>query len=317
MATLHLRKFNPRTLPFSYNDDNSKAPTIVIIGRRATGKTYLIKDLLSNFQTIPVATVVTGADRATYSQFIPSVFIYNTYDQEITKRVLLRQEKCLEQAKPDQDSRTMVVFDDCFLNNKWSKDKHMRNLFLNARHMKAMPIFSMQYPLDLPPMFRTNIDYTFIFGETEKTCLNKIYQIYGSIFPSFIAFCAVLEQVSENHGCLVIHNSSQSHKLEDIVFWYQVTETHPNLKLCDNKFWELSKILETLPIKGTVLSLGEWTNTTVIEPDQPDETNNILVEPGNDTPMADIELDRNPAPIATESVTDEQILELDTNVGLR
>jgi GTP-binding protein EngB required for normal cell division len=41
---LSLRKFNPRDIPFDPN--KSQGPTIVLVGRRGTGKSELIKDIL-------------------------------------------------------------------------------------------------------------------------------------------------------------------------------------------------------------------------------------------------------------------------------
>lgn len=54
--TLQLKKFDMRTITFRPNE--SKGPVIVLIGRRDTGKTFLVKDLLYFHQDIPIGTVI-------------------------------------------------------------------------------------------------------------------------------------------------------------------------------------------------------------------------------------------------------------------
>ena len=36
------------------------------------------------------------------------------------------------------DPRAFVILDDCLYDNKWTKDKMMRLLFMNGRHWKIM-----------------------------------------------------------------------------------------------------------------------------------------------------------------------------------
>jgi predicted AAA+ superfamily ATPase len=49
--TLELKKFNMREITFKPNEN--KGPVIVLIGRRDTGKSFLVRDLLFYHQDIP------------------------------------------------------------------------------------------------------------------------------------------------------------------------------------------------------------------------------------------------------------------------
>ena len=77
------------------------------------------------------------------------------------------------------DPRAFLIMDDCLHDNKWTKDKMMRLLFMNGRHWKIMTVITMQYPLGIPPVLRTNIDYVFILQAFRaSSCTNKTYYIH-------------------------------------------------------------------------------------------------------------------------------------------
>ena len=82
------------------------------------------------------------------------------------------------------------------------------------------PIFSIPYSLSIPPNFRSQIDFIFIFGDNNIYNREKMYKQYGGMFSTFEIFCQVMDDLEDNN-CLVINNNSTSNKLEDIVFLYK------------------------------------------------------------------------------------------------
>ena len=48
--TLELKKFEMKSI--SFKPDENKGPVIVLIGRRDTGKSYLVRDILYYHQTL-------------------------------------------------------------------------------------------------------------------------------------------------------------------------------------------------------------------------------------------------------------------------
>ena len=110
------------------------------------------------------------------------------------------------------------------------------------RHWKVLLIITMQYPLGIPPALRTNVDFVFILRETVHNNRKRIYENYASMFPTYEAFCSVLDSCTENYECLVIDNNSKSNRLQDQIFWYRA-ETHGEFKLGSKEFWDLSKDL--------------------------------------------------------------------------
>ena len=246
--TLQLKKFDMKSI--SFRPDETKGPVIVLIGRRDTGKSFLVRDLLFYHQDIPIGTVISGTEAGNgfYSSHIPKLFIHDEYNILIIENILKRQKTVLKQIKKDMevykkstiDPRAFVILDDCLFDDRWTRDKMMRLLFMNGRHWKIMLIITMQYPLGIPPTLRTNIDYVFILREPYIANRRRIYENYAGMFPTFESFCQVMDQCTENFECLVINNNVKSNKLQDQIFWYKA-ESHKDFKLGSREFWEISR----------------------------------------------------------------------------
>ena len=246
--TLELKKFDMKSISFKPNEN--KGPVVVLIGKRDTGKSFLVRDLLFYQQEIPIGTVISGTEEGNgfYGKMVPKLFIHNEYNTAIIENILKRQRTVLKQVKVEMeaykrsniDPRAFVILDDCLYDNTWARDKMMRLLFMNGRHWKIMLVITMQYPLGIPPTLRTNIDYVFILRENYIANRKRIYENYAGMFPTFESFCQVMDQCTENYECLVINNNSKSNKLHDQVFWYKA-DNHNDFRLGSKEFWELSK----------------------------------------------------------------------------
>ena len=251
--SLELKKFDMRKIKFSANDSNG--PVIVLIGRRDTGKSFLVRDLLYYHQKIPIGTVISGTEAGNgfYSNHVPKLFIHDEYNSVIVENILKRQKAIIKQMTKEKkaynkttvgDPRTFCILDDCLYDSSWTKDKMMRLLFMNGRHWKIMLVITMQYPLGIPPNLRTNIDYVFILREPYIANRKRIWENYAGMFPNFESFAQVMDQCTENYECLVIDNNSKSNKLQDQIFWYKA-EPHGDFKLGSKEFWEASKDLDS------------------------------------------------------------------------
>lgn len=248
--TLELRKFDMKKITFKPNEN--KGPVIVMIGKRDTGKSFLVKDLLYYHRDVPIGTVISGTEAGNgfYSALVPKLFIHEEYSSVLIENVLRRQKTVLKQMKREMemykkctiDPRTFIILDDCLFDSTWTRDKLMRGIFMNGRHWKIMMIITMQTPLGIPPNLRTNIDYVFILRETFANNRKKIYENYASVFPTFESFCDVMNQCTNNYECLVIDNNTKSNELTDQVYWYKANP-HEEFRLGSKEFWELSKNL--------------------------------------------------------------------------
>ena len=220
---------------------------VVLIGKRETGKSYLVKDLLYHHQDQPAGTVISGTEGANsfYATMMPSCFIHGEYRESIIANYLNRQKKITKAWKKQMDTtgdssvdpRGFLILDDCLYDPTWVKSKDVRSLFMNGRHYKSMFIITMQYALGIPPNLRTNIDYVFLLRENIVRNRKQLYEQYAGMFPSFEVFCQVMDQCTENYECLVIHNNAKSNKLQDQVFWYKASP-HDDFHIGHPSFWK-------------------------------------------------------------------------------
>jgi hypothetical protein len=101
--TLELKKFDMKRIVFS--KDENKGPVIVLIGRRDTGKSFLVRDLLYHQRDVPIGTVISGTEGANqfYSNHVPPVLIHSKFETNIISNILLRQKQVLKQVKTQMD----------------------------------------------------------------------------------------------------------------------------------------------------------------------------------------------------------------------
>ncbi len=246
-VNLRLSKFNMAMIP----DDC----VVLFIGRRGTGKSWLIKDLLWYKQKFPIGTVISGTEGANafYSSIVPSLFIHEEFNSTIISNVLKRQDALIKQMRKEKelrgssaiDHRSFICMDDCLYDNKWIGDKYVRSLFMNGRHYGLLYILAIQYVMGIPPVLRGQVDYVFILRENQVSARKRIFEQFAGIFPTFELFCQIMDQCTENYECLVIHNGSKTNRLEDCVFWYKAAP-HPDFKIGSRDHWLKSAEVERL-----------------------------------------------------------------------
>jgi hypothetical protein len=230
--------------------DSRKSPMIVIIGKKDTGKSFLVRDILFNTQDCyPIGTVISGTEVANefFQHMVPSKFIHDKYSPEIVTKVIQRQ-LSLKQARnkskvggqSNVDPRAFLILDDCLYDSSWIKEESTRYVFMNGRHVDLSTMITMQYPLGITPNLRTNVDFVFIMRENILGNRRRIYENYAGMFPTFEMFCQFMDQCTENFECLVICNNVPSNKLEDQVFWYKASD-HPPFRLCAPQLWADNK----------------------------------------------------------------------------
>ncbi len=222
---------------------------VIFIGRRRTGKSTLVRDLLFHHQDMPLGTVISGTEESNsfYGKMIPPLFIHGEYSPIILANFVKRQKMIMARIQKDLqgggrsrlDARSFMILDDCMYDDSWTRDVNIRYLFMNGRWLKVFFIITMQYPLGIQPALRTNVDYAFILREPYETNRRRIYENYASVFKTFDDFCQVMDQCTQNYECLVIDNTSHSSKLEDCVFWYKA-EIHPDFRIGAAEFWQHS-----------------------------------------------------------------------------
>ena len=270
-----LRKFDINMLKDRCEIDSRKSPMMVIIGKKDTGKSFLVRDILFNCQqSLPVGTVISGTEVANefFQHMVPSKFIHDKYSPQIVMNVIKRQMNVKQARNKDKnarggqssiDPRAFLILDDCLYDSTWIKEESTRYVFMNGRHIDMMTIITMQYPLGITPNLRTNVDFVFILRENILGNRRRIYENYAGMFPTFEMFCDFMDQCTENYEGLVICNNVSSNKLDDQVFWYKASE-HPPFRLCDQSLWA-----DNRPFQSAMLAADEYNSSSMRKKNAP------------------------------------------------
>ena len=247
---LELKKFDPTKI--------KSDSVVVFIGKRNTGKSYCMKDIMSYNRDIPVGVVVSPTERANgyFEKFIPKMLIYDELEEKLVSKFLNRQINITKDKKRELekhgsstiDPRAFLILDDCMYNKASLKDKNIRCIFMNGRHYKIFLLITMQHGLGLPPDLRSNIDYVFIFRNNIVKEREKIYNHYAGMFPTFDVFNQVMNQCTENYECLVIDNKTQSNNINDNVYWYKAQDS--NYKMCSQNLWDMQSLQDQRDLMG-------------------------------------------------------------------
>ena len=231
--------------------------TCVFIGKRGTGKTVLLKDILYNFKELPIGAVISQTAKVTkdFHGIIPDCLIHSRYKPDFIEKIFRSQEKKLENLHndlydeiPDRQERMeyiksdinnycFIVMDDMISDSKtWKNDDKFQSIFFEGRHYLIFFILTMQEPLAIPPKLRSNIDFFFITFTNNNQDIEKLYNIAGGAFNNKKEFRSVLQACTKDYSCMVVDNVVNKNEIEDRIFYYKA-KIRKNFKVCLDQFW--------------------------------------------------------------------------------
>lgn len=219
---LNLVKFDLESIP-SFS-------TIVIIGKRNTGKSVLVTDLLHRFKSMPAIVVMSGTEGGNrhFQNYVPDSFVYNSFSPTAIQNVISRQQKLLDRGKSREEAAILVVLDDCSYDKRgMGSDKGLRYMFMNGRHLGITTIVTTQYSMDISPGLRYNVDFVFAFKDNSVTNKEKLYRNFFGVMNKARDFYAVYDKVTVGYDSLVLNNMSRSNKINEQIFWYRATVRQP------------------------------------------------------------------------------------------
>eukprot|EP00899_Mesostigma_viride_P014842 jgi/Mesvir1/23359/Mv21054-RA.1 len=228
---IQLKKFDPSKI------GNDKV--VCIVSKRGGGKTTLATDIMYHKRDIPSGIVMSGTEGSNrhWQKFVPSLFVYESFNKPALRALLKNQKKLCKIGKAQS---CFVVMDDCVYDRSVMRDPCMREIALNGRHMKIFLLFISQYSMDVTPDIRSNIDYVFALRENIIMNRERLYRNYFGVIPTFEAFCEILDQCTRNYECLVVDHTSESNRIEDVIFWYKATPRETFSIGCP-RFWNYAR----------------------------------------------------------------------------
>jgi hypothetical protein len=222
-------------------------PTIGLIAKRASGKSWITRHILYHMRDIPAHVIISKTEKLNsfYGKFVPNLFIYYKFESHILSKIFERQ-KCMNEenklrikrGKKVKDDRVILVMDDCMGDKTtWIKDEMINELFFNGRHYNIAFLLTLQYSKGITPDLRSNFDYIFLLAEDFISNRKKLYEEYAGMFPTFDFFQQVFSVLTSDHGCMVINNRVHSMNPQDKVFWFKAKNLeHINFQCGTKRF---------------------------------------------------------------------------------
>lgn len=207
-------------------------PAILIIAKRASGKSVICRAILKHFRDIPVGIVIAPTEKMAtppfYSEFVPDSYIHYAYDSTLIESLLIRQSDMINKKQEKKkegkniDPRAFILMDDC-LSSKgtWMKDQPILELLFNGRHFQLMYILTMQFALGISPELRGNFDYIFLLNEDFLTNRKRLFEHYAGMLGSFAVFQTVFTELTKDYSAMVIVNRGAKAKLTEKIYWYK------------------------------------------------------------------------------------------------
>ena len=213
--------------------------TILVVGKRNTGKSVIMRNILYHLhQKLDAAVCFTPTEGAqgAFAEFVPPSMIHEEFDATVLDAAMNTQRK---HWKRGHGSNVMVVLDDVAYDKRVFNSKPIRSLFMNGRHNRCGCILSVQYSLDFPVDLRSNCDYIIACREQILSNRERLYKHFFGQFASLDSFNKAFSACTNNYEVMVLKNDVQSNDIEDCVFWWKAELDLPRFRVGAEAMWPL------------------------------------------------------------------------------
>ena len=214
---------------FNISTQVSPQSMIFVIGKRKTGKTLLIRDFcyqihMHKCQGVSIDTCIvfspTEGMQQTFGAFVPEVFIYKTFREDVIMQLMAKQKEMLERAE-QRTKNVIVIIDDCAYDKQVWKSPALREVSMNGRHCKIMVIVTVQYCMDIPTALRANIDLTIALRNNSRNDKEKYKKQFFGQFGTYKDFEQTFDLLTDDYGAIISVNDSNSNNIHETIFWYK------------------------------------------------------------------------------------------------
>lgn len=238
MSSHGVRKFDPET-------QLEPGSSMLIIGKRRSGKTYLLYDLFSYNEgafRYGVILTPTSTTKELFKTCMPESMIYrHDVDRlaQLVRYIENRRDEAMEEGKPLDE--TFIICDDTAFDDKFMNCIALQDLFLNGRHKGITLALNLQYFKKVGPALRGNADLVFLYHDPENAV--NIYKTWFSDMDRS-TFLEIYRECTKGYGCLVLDSAraARSKNWHDYVFWYEARHVDdiPPYKLVSDDFFALA-----------------------------------------------------------------------------
>ena len=242
--------------------------TIVAVGKRRTGKTWVFRNIMYLFKDkFQSGLVISQTDELNkfWQQYVPKKFIFNKYDPEILQAVFRRQKKILNDvnktdAEKDKEAPFFILLDDVISDQRLKYDEALMELFVAGRHYRLFVLITTQYAKAITPILRGNTDYCFMMKCIQQRQLEALWEDFGS-FLTKDAFAQIVNAYTEDNEVLVV-NTCPEQEVDPLTMlgWWKAQDCGP-FHMGSEEFWRASQMGNALiPPRNNAMAASEMMN---------------------------------------------------------
>ena len=216
--------------------DIPENPSIVLAGRRRSGKGILTKDLCYSYfrgQKLQSAFLFSPTAEIAINgfSFVPMEYRYTEIDVDVIDRILKRQEYLIKNNSKG-NYKILIIIDDIISSNDAKQQKILDKLFICARHYQISLIVCYQYvKKDFSPIQRDNVDIIFTFQQSNFDNKDALNRQYLSVSDNKKEGLDLINRYAKQYQTLVILNTVNSDKYEDFCYFYEADMIERKFKL--------------------------------------------------------------------------------------
>lgn len=195
---------------------------IVIIGKRCSGKSTLIRDFARRHQRRfdhAVGMSNCESTREDFEKYIPTSNILPFTVDHVC--ALVAEQRLLTERRLLLRRTLLILEDGFFAQNKIFYDKIFQDIAYNGRNFNLTLVVSLPYCIDLPSFFRCQVDYCFVFEEINRFNKRRLYDNFFGCFQDLASFEKVFDQYATNFQSVVLDNSSGFSSDNNNIFYYK------------------------------------------------------------------------------------------------
>jgi hypothetical protein len=163
-----------------------------------------------------------------FKGIIPDAAIHSRFSEAGLRQVLDSQADDVFLRGQGRETRMLLILDDVLGEPKSVRCDSMCSLATEGRHLNIVVLAATQYPVALPPIVRTNVDWAFLLGEVFFQNKKRMFENFSGVFRTFSDWDTVFRASTMNHGAMVLRCSrNTSDGVEGNVFHWQAEAQPP------------------------------------------------------------------------------------------
>lgn len=207
----------------------------LILGKRDTGKTTwcrFINSFISSSLTGLVIVVTQNEKlKLDWARFVPELYIFYPEDLDILDKIRETSNNVLYAVNQNGlspetklENAVTIILDDVASDKRVMNNNALRQLASSGRHNFVNMFILSQYIFQVPTHVRTQFDYIFMMQTFSDRNMKPIHKEYLSMMD-MATMKAVVQSVTANYGCLVIHTGARSGKFEEMCYHARIPAT--------------------------------------------------------------------------------------------